>query len=479
MHLSENEGIEGNTFVVTGGSGFVGSALCLELVRRGAREVRSLDIRGSSPWTARLKDKGVICIPGDVSKKEDVEKAFRGANCVFHLASYGMSGKEMLQTARVDEVNMNGTCHVLDVCFEFGIQRLVYMSTYNVVFGGNEIINGNEMSNYFPVDSHVDPYSRSKTLAEQLVLKSNGRRAKKGGRTLYTCAIRSAAIYGPGEERHFPRILSVVKSGIFRFRIGEETIRTDWVYVDNLVHALILASMGLLDDLPGKEGNPVASGQPYFISDGVPVNTFEFLRPLILSLGYDFPSHKIQVSHILILAHFFFAIYSILYPCLQCSWLPQPMLLPAEVHKVGVTHYFSILKARQELGYEPLVSPSKGMAETIAYWQEMKRKTVDGPAFYVWFFCLTGIFTVICSAAVPYPYLGPFECVRTLNLFVFRSLLVVQVVAAVASALHVLEAGYAWCLARRVDPANANHWFWQTFLLGFFSLRYLLKKRSR
>ncbi|KAF3774602.1 Short-chain dehydrogenase/reductase family 42E member 1 [Nymphaea thermarum] len=180
MHLSENEGIEGNTFVVTGGSGFVGSALCLELVRRGAREVRSLDLRADSPWIPRLRDRGVICISGDVSKKEDVEKALRGANCVFHLASYGMSGKEMLQAARVDEVNINGTCHVLDVCFEFGVQRLVYMSTYNVVFGGNEIVNGNELLNYFPVDAHVDPYSRSKSLAEQLVLKSNGRRSKCG-----------------------------------------------------------------------------------------------------------------------------------------------------------------------------------------------------------------------------------------------------------------------------------------------------------
>ncbi|XP_043694663.1 pentatricopeptide repeat-containing protein At1g71060, mitochondrial [Telopea speciosissima] len=62
MHLSENEGIEGNTFVVTGGLGFVGSTLCLELVRRGAREVRSLDKRSTSPWSNHLKKIGVRCI---------------------------------------------------------------------------------------------------------------------------------------------------------------------------------------------------------------------------------------------------------------------------------------------------------------------------------------------------------------------------------------------------------------------------------
>ncbi|KAF3774599.1 hypothetical protein EJ110_NYTH52742 [Nymphaea thermarum] len=131
--------------------------------------------------------------------------------------------------------------------------------------------------------------------------------------------------------------------------------------------------------------------------------------------------------------------------------------------RVGVTHYFSILKARQELGYEPLVSPRQGMAETIAYWQEMKRRTVNSPPIYVWLFCIIGMLIVICSAVVPYPYLGPFECVRTVCLFVFRSLLVVRLVAAVASSLHILEAGYAWYLARRVDPPNAKRWPTFTF----------------
>ncbi|TKY57575.1 Short-chain dehydrogenase/reductase family 42E member 1 [Spatholobus suberectus] len=150
MHWSENEGIDGKAFVVTGGLGFVGSALCLELIRRGAREVRVFDLRPSSPWSSLLKDKGVLCIQGDVARKEDVERALRGADCVFHLAAFGMSGKEMLQFGRVDEVNINGTCRVLDACLDLGIKRLVYCSTYNVVFGGQQIINGNETIALFP-----------------------------------------------------------------------------------------------------------------------------------------------------------------------------------------------------------------------------------------------------------------------------------------------------------------------------------------
>jgi len=86
-----------------------------------------------------------------------------------------MSGKEMLQVGRIDNVNINGTCLILDTCVKLGVKRLVYVSTSNVVFGGQEILNGDETLPYWPLDDHVDHYSRSKSIAEQLVLKYNGR----------------------------------------------------------------------------------------------------------------------------------------------------------------------------------------------------------------------------------------------------------------------------------------------------------------
>lgn len=97
---------------------------------------------------------------------------------------------------------------------------------------------------------------------------------------MYTCAIRPAAIYGPGEERHLPRILHMAKLGLLLFRIGGSKVLTDWVYVDNLVHAHLLASMALLDDIPGRSGLPPAAGQAYFISDGMSLccQTFKSLN---------------------------------------------------------------------------------------------------------------------------------------------------------------------------------------------------------
>ncbi|XP_076888004.1 uncharacterized protein LOC143538299 [Bidens hawaiensis] len=472
MHLSENEGIEGKAFVVTGGLGFVGSALCLELVRRGARLVRAFDIRSTSPWSDQLLNNGVRCVKGDIINRKDVEKALRGVDCVFHLASFGMSGKEMLQYGRVDDVNINGTCHVLEACHEHGVKRLVYASTSNVVFAGNEIINGNEKLPYVPMDNHVDPYGRSKSIAEQLVLKSNGRPSKNGGNgeCLYTCAVRPAAIYGPGEERHLPKIIHLAKLGLLPFKIGDESVQSDWVYIDNLVLGLILASMGLLDDIPGRGKHPIAAAQPYFISDGYPVNTFEFIRPLLKSLEYDLPKASLPVDKALIVGKTFSVIYTLMHPWLNSRWLPQPLLLPAEVYKVGVTHYFNYLKAKQELGYTPITRPEQGMAATISFFKEKKQKSLDGPTFYEWLFVVFGMSAVIIAAAFPVPVL------RRACLMIIRSLFALRLLAIWAVAMHVGESIYAWRVAKRVDPENSRGWFLQTFVLGIFSLKFLLKR---
>lgn len=144
---------------------------------------------------------------------------------------------------------------------------------------------------------------------------------------------------------------------------------------------------------------------------------------------------------------------------------------------MGVTHYFSYLKAKQELGYVPMVTPQEGMATTISYWQERKRKTLDGPTIYAWLFCVIGLGTLFCAAYLP--DIGPVPLFRGITLFFFRSMGIVRMVCLLASALHVGEAVYAWNLAKRVDPANARGWFWQTLALGVFSLRFLLRKTKK
>ncbi|XP_028092530.1 short-chain dehydrogenase/reductase family 42E member 1-like isoform X1 [Camellia sinensis] len=323
-----------------------------------------------------------------------------------------MSGKEMLQFGRVDDVNINGTCHVLEACVEHGVKRLVYVSTYNVVFGGKEIINGNETLPYFPLDDYVDPYSRSKCIAEQLVLKSNGRPLKKKNGNLYTCAIRPAAIYGPG------------------------------------------------NDLQGLQSTVLNSSAHYS-----------------RAWSMTCQSGSLAVSHALVLGRIFQLVYTILYPWLNRWWLPQPLRLPTEVHEVGVTHYFSFLKAKEELGYVPMVSPQEGMAATISYFQERKIRSLDGPTIYTWMFSVIGM-TLLFIAAY-WPAFGLVSLLRDFCLFFFRSMWVMRMVFILATAAHIGEAMYAWHLAKKVDPLNARGWFWQTLALGVLSLRFLLKRARK
>lgn len=120
---------------------------------------------------------------------------------VFHIASYGMSGLEMLNVPLIYAVNVAGTEHLLAACRERGVRRLVYTSSYNAVFCGDALHGPAEADvAYAPDERHADHYSRTKGRAERLVLAANAP-------ALATCALRAAGIYGDGEERHFPRIV--------------------------------------------------------------------------------------------------------------------------------------------------------------------------------------------------------------------------------------------------------------------------------
>lgn len=82
------------------------------------------------------------------------------------------------------------------------------------------------------------------------------------GSLLSTCAIRCPIVYGPGEEKYLNRIISDARLGLFLFKIGDPSSKTDFIYVDNIVFALMLATTDLLNE------HSKAKGKAYFVSDG-------------------------------------------------------------------------------------------------------------------------------------------------------------------------------------------------------------------
>ncbi|XP_040185523.1 short-chain dehydrogenase/reductase family 42E member 1 [Rana temporaria] len=327
------------TVVITGGGGYFGHRLGCRLFEDGM-DVVLFDIRKP----VQNLPEGIRFIQGDIRSLSAVEDALTSASCVIHTASYGMSGREQLQTRLIEEVNVKGTENVLQACVSKGVPRLVYTSTFNVVFGGQTIRNGDESMEYLPLHRHADNYSRTKAIAEMKVLQANGLELADKSGFLRTCALRSAGIYGPGEQRHLPRIIKTVDQGLFMFLYGDHQNRVQFVHVDNLVSAHVLAAEALAE-----EKNHIAAGKPYFIADCQPVDNFEFLQPFIEGLGYKYPTFRLPLFFVYLMAYLTEWLHYLVRPLYNF----QPLLTRAEVYKTGVTHYFNLDKAKRELGYEP------------------------------------------------------------------------------------------------------------------------------
>ncbi|XP_023080787.2 putative short-chain dehydrogenase/reductase family 42E member 2 isoform X2 [Piliocolobus tephrosceles] len=325
--------------LVTGGGGYLGFSLGSHLAKSGT-PVILLD-RCRPQWELSPETE---FIQADVRDEEALYRAFKGVDCVFHMASYGMSGAEKLQKEQIESINVGGTKLVIDVCVRQRVPRLIYTSTVNVAFGGKPIEQGDEDSvPYFPLDEHIDHYSRTKAIADQLTLMANGTPLPGGG-TLRTCVLRPPGIYGPEEQRHLPRVAGHIKKRLFMFRFGDRKARMNWVHVHNLVQAHVLAA----EALTAAKGY-VASGQAYYINDGESVNLFEWMAPLFEKLGYSQPWIQVPTSWVYLTA----AVMERLHLALRPICCLPPLLTRSEVRSVAVTHTFQIAKARAQLAYAP------------------------------------------------------------------------------------------------------------------------------
>lgn len=85
-------------------------------------------------------------------------------------------------------MNVEGTRNVIEAAIAAGVRKLVYHSSSGVVFDGRDIMNGDESLPY--PKKHLDPYTASRAMAEELVLAANGTNGLK------TTCIRPTGIFG-------------------------------------------------------------------------------------------------------------------------------------------------------------------------------------------------------------------------------------------------------------------------------------------
>ncbi|KAI5826370.1 hypothetical protein K523DRAFT_311522 [Schizophyllum commune Tattone D] len=221
-----------DTYLVIGGSGFVGRHIVLQLQERGD-SVSVFDI------VQRYHDAPFYS--GDICEQDQVANAVRksGATCIIHTASppHGMN-----DPALYFKINVDGTKAVIAAAVECGVKKLVYTSSAGVVFNGTDL-NGVDERIPYP-EKAMDAYNESKCKGEEAVLAANG----KGG--LYTVALRPAGIFGPGDRQVMTGFHQVYENGQTHFQLGDNNNLFDWTYVGNVAKAHLLAADRLLDPPP-------------------------------------------------------------------------------------------------------------------------------------------------------------------------------------------------------------------------------------
>jgi dTDP-L-rhamnose 4-epimerase len=266
---------------ISGGSGFIGSALALELIKRkhsvSVLDNLSVQIHGEhpeqSPLYMKIKDR-VAFIRGDVRNRSDWEKAIDGADAVVHLAAETGTGQSMYEVQRYSDVNVGGTSLLFDILAnkKHSIKKIVVASSravygegkyrcgdHGVVYpdmrSDDDMKNG-DFSVKCPVcgksaellptseDSLKHPtslYGLTKQVQEEMVLLMGSSLG------IAATALRYQNVYGPGQSLSNPYtgILSIFSTRLIPgkeiniFEDGKES--RDFVFIDDIVAATICA----------------------------------------------------------------------------------------------------------------------------------------------------------------------------------------------------------------------------------------------
>src|SRR5258706_10466194 len=116
--------------VVTGGAGFIGSALVRELLSRGVKSVAVLDNLNSGKLAnlEEVKDSAEVNI-ADIRNYDEVRRVVDGASIVFHLAAIPSVPRSINDPVPSHEVNIDGTFQVLRACADAKVKRVVYAAS--------------------------------------------------------------------------------------------------------------------------------------------------------------------------------------------------------------------------------------------------------------------------------------------------------------------------------------------------------------
>ena len=320
------QAIKDKRFLVTGGAGFIGSHLVSYLLLNGAQQVTVLDnlSTGSLDNIKEFESNPAFnFILGDITHYETCFNACHAIDGIFHNAALGSVSRSMLNPMATNQANVSGFVNVLFAAKNQNVKRVVYASSSSV-YGDDtstekqEHITGNSLS----------PYAVSKKTDElyaDVFARSYG---------MEIIGLRYFNVYGPKQNPNgqyaavIPIFISHLLKGTVPSIFGDGATSRDFTYINNVVYANVLAF---------STTNTNAVNTVYNVAYGASTSLnqlFELVKTNLQSaLVPDYkPERKGDIKNSLA----------------------------------------NINKAKQLLGYEPLVNLEQGMALTIDWYKNNK-----------------------------------------------------------------------------------------------------------
>ncbi len=309
--------ISGSIVLVTGGSGLVGSHTVDALVREDVEKVIVFDkvINEANLANAR-KSKKVKTIQGDIFNPEDVRRAIKGVDYVFHFA-----GMLLLSAAKDPrgclKDNVNGMFNLLEMLVQSKIKKLIYSSSISIYGSSKKKVL---MKEDYPLNNRT-MYGASKIIGEQFC------RIFHDMEGLNYVALRYSSVYGPRQhyEGLYPRLimesLDRIEGGLPPRIEGRGVEVQDFIYVGDIVKANLLALKSDIDD------------EAFNITSGKPATVRELIQTLI-----DLTDPKLKIEFL---------------PCSSKVFVPF--------------RWFSIEKARRMLKFKPETDLKTGLKKLIEW----------------------------------------------------------------------------------------------------------------
>ena len=321
--------------LVTGATGFLGSAVARRLVQSG----RSVVGAGRDAEAgAALERDGVRFLRLDLTDTEAVRDAVEAADFVVHSAALAAPWG---RAAKFWAANVVGTQHVLSACLAARTRRLVHVSTPALCFGVESRLGVTE-ADALP-DLPLTAYAASKRVAEALVAA-----AVRDG--LDAVVIRPRAIYGPGDRAVLPRLAGALRAGRLP-RLGDGQNVASVTYVGHAVDA-VLACL---------DGPPALAGRLFHVADAEPVRVWDMLDALADALGVPRAARRMSVRRALTAAT-------------ALEWAFRRLGVP---HEPPITRYgvsilahsqtLDVSALRDDLGLVGSRRVEQGLAEFVAH----------------------------------------------------------------------------------------------------------------